>query len=126
MNNSNKRPVYLNLLKIRLPITGVASFLHRVSGVLLILFIPVVIYVFELSVANESGFRYVHSLLDNLAIKLLLIIVLWAILHHLFAGIRFLLLDMDVGVAKHQARFGAWIVNIGAMAITAVIVGVML
>lgn len=109
------RPVYLNLFKIRLPIPGVVSFLHRVSGVLLVLFIPVSIYALERSLAGPDGFAEVQSWLAHPLGKLVSLVLLWALLHHLFAGMRFLLIDLDVGVEPSQARATAWAVLAAAV-----------
>ncbi|WP_455205445.1 succinate dehydrogenase, cytochrome b556 subunit [Kaarinaea lacus] len=126
MNNSNKRPVYLNLLEIHFPVTAVVSIAHRISGVLLCLLLPVLLYLFALSIKNEQGFLQVTLLLDHPVMKLLAIAVAWALAHHLFAGVRFLLLDIDVGITKSTARNSAWMVHIAAAAVTAVLAGVMI
>jgi len=117
-------PVFLNLLQIRFPITAVMSILHRLSGVLLFLNIPLVIYALQLSLSGEAGFKLVQDwLLHSLIIQVLLVILLWALLHHLFAGIRFLLLDIDIGVSRAAARRSAWWVNISALLIAVLLVG---
>lgn len=126
MNNSNKRPVYLNLLKIHFPVTAVVSIAHRISGVLLCILLPVLLYLFALSIKNEQGFFQVTLLLGHPMMKLLAIAVVWALAHHLFAGVRFLLLDIDVGITKSTARNSAWMVHIAAAAVTAVLAGVMI
>ena len=97
---SNKRPVYLNLLKIRLPLAGMVSLAHRVSGVLLFLAIPFAVYLLHLSTMSASGFDEALKLLDNTLIKLINTALLWSIAHHFFTGIRFLLIDADIGVDK--------------------------
>jgi succinate dehydrogenase / fumarate reductase cytochrome b subunit len=111
------RPVYLNLFKIRLPIPGVVSFLHRVSGVLLVLFIPMSILVLERSLAGEAGFADVASWLGHPLGMLMALVFLWALIHHLFAGLRFLLLDLDVGMEPAAARTTAWTVLVAAIAV---------
>jgi len=111
------RPVYLNLFKIRLPIPGVVSFLHRVSGVLLVLFIPMSILFLERSLAGEAGFADVASWLGHPLGMLMALVFLWALIHHLFAGLRFLLLDLDVGMEPAAARTTAWTVLVAAIAV---------
>jgi succinate dehydrogenase / fumarate reductase cytochrome b subunit len=108
--NRNKRPVYLNLFKIRLPVMGFVSLAHRASGVLLFVAIPFVIYLLDLSVISSAGFERVMTLLKQPYIQLIEVILIWGLAHHFFAGIRFLLIDADVGVEKKPARYTAWIV----------------
>lgn len=120
-----KRPIYLNLTRINMPIAALMSILHRASGVLLFLAIPFVIYFFELSLRSAQEFSTVTSLLNSTPGKLTLVVILWALLHHLFAGIRYLLLDVHIGLTRDGARVGAWIV-FGAEALTLLlIVGVL-
>ena len=105
-----KRPVYLNLFKIRLPIMGMVSFAHRISGVLLFIAIPFGVYLLHLSTASSADFNRVLELLDSPLIKLINTALLWAISHHFFAGIRFLMMDADIGIDKQPAIRSAWLV----------------
>lgn len=107
---TDKRPVYLNLLKIRLPLPGIISFAHRITGVLLFLAIPLAVYLLELSVQSEQSFNQAQQLLDHPFMIILQIVLLWSLAHHFFAGIRFLLIDADIGVEKSQARLSSWLV----------------
>jgi succinate dehydrogenase / fumarate reductase cytochrome b subunit len=108
----NSRPVYLNLLKIRLPITGIVSIAHRISGVLLFLAIPFVVYLLDLSIESEQSFARLIELLQQPSLVVLQTILLWSLVHHLIAGIRFLLIDAEVGIELAGARSGAWLVFI--------------
>jgi succinate dehydrogenase / fumarate reductase cytochrome b subunit len=110
MQTSVKRPKYLNLIKIRLPIPGIVSIAHRISGVLMFLAIPLLAYLLHLASSGESGFMQVQLMLQHPVMKLVLLVLSWSIFHHLFAGIRYLLIDMDVGVDKPLARASAAIV----------------
>ena len=121
MPSIKKRPVYLNLARISMPIAALMSILHRISGVLLFFVIPAVIYLFELSLRSAQEFSTVTSLLNSTSGKLTLVVVLWALLHHLFAGIRYLLLDVHIGLTRDGARAGAWIV-FGAEAFTLLLI----
>ena len=94
----NSRPVYLNLLKIRLPITGLVSIAHRISGLLLFLSIPFAVYLLDISIASEQSFSQVMALLQQPSVVVLQIVLLWSLVHHLIAGIRFLLIDAEVGI----------------------------
>lgn len=104
------RPFYLNLIKIRLPIPGVVSIMHRISGVLMFIAIPPIIYLFELSLRDAEGFARVTELLAHPLSRLFMLSLIWALLHHLFAGIRFLLTDFDIGLEKTRSRITAWTV----------------
>ena len=122
---TDNRPVYLNLIKIRLPLAGVVSFAHRISGVLLFLLLPFSVYLLDLSVQSAESFSAVKQLLDQPLMLMLQMLVLWSIAHHFFAGIRFLLIDAEIGVEKSQARIGSWLVFLAeAIAIVLIIVGV--
>lgn len=106
----DKRPVYLNLFKIRLPIAGMVSLAHRLSGILLFIAIPFAVYLLDISVISKEGFSQVISLLQHPLVQLVQVVLVWSLAHHFFAGIRFLLIDADIGVDKAQARVGAWLV----------------
>lgn len=124
---TDKRPVYLNLLKIRLPTTGIVSFAHRVSGFLLFLAIPFAVYVLDLSVDSPAGFERSLAILQHPVVQLIGLILLWALLHHLLAGIRYLLLDFDFGIEKTASTRTAWTVLAAEVALMAVfIAGVLL
>ena len=110
MPMADKRPVYLNLIKIRLPLPGLISFAHRITGVLLFLFIPFAVYLFDLSIHSQQSFEQARQLLHQPLMQIVLILILWSIAHHFFAGIRFLLIDAEIGVEKSQSRIGAWLV----------------
>lgn len=108
----NIRPKNLNLLKIRMPVTAVVSILHRVSGILLFLSIPYVVWLLSASVNSEEGFNTVLAIFNSEFGKLINILLLWAITHHFFAGIRFLMLDLDIAIERRSALKMAWLVNV--------------
>lgn len=110
MITKKQRPKNLNLLKIHQPVTAVVSILHRVSGVILFLFIPLLIYALAYSLSSESNYSQLQQAISSSLIKWLTLPVVFALVHHLFAGIRFLLLDLDIGVALKPARTSAWLV----------------
>jgi succinate dehydrogenase / fumarate reductase cytochrome b subunit len=111
MNKNHTYPRYLNLLKISMPVAAVLSIVHRLSGVLLVMVTPVLIYFFELSLKNPEGFDHMRSLMQSGFIRLVVVVGAWLALHHFFAGIRFLLIDIEVGVERQQARRSAWLVH---------------
>jgi succinate dehydrogenase / fumarate reductase cytochrome b subunit len=122
---NDPRPVYLNLLKIRLPLTGMVSFAHRITGVLLFLALPFAAYLLDLSIQSEQSFTKAQEILNQPLMLVVQILLLWSIAHHFFAGIRFLLIDADIGVEKSQARLGAWLVLIAeAVALFVIVCGV--
>lgn len=112
MSTQDSRPKFLNLLQIRLPVGAVASIAHRISGVLLFLSLPFAAYLLELSLQGESGFARVATVLDHGLIKIATVLLAWAIAHHLLAGVRFLLLDLEIGLNKASARRMAWLANL--------------
>ena len=120
-----KRPKYLNLIRIRLPLAGIASFAHRVSGVLMFLAIPFLVYLLHLSASDETGFQHVQAMLSETVTKLFVLLIAWSVYHHLLAGIRYLLIDVDIGVEKSAARVSALIVLVAGF-LCAMITGVML
>ena len=105
------RPVYLDLTKIRQPITAIASIAHRISGVLLFLSIPFMIWALDRSLQSPEKYQQIVALFHQPLVKLLVLLMAWAGTHHFFAGIRFLLIDIDWGVDLATARRTAWIVN---------------
>ena len=123
----DKRPVYLNLFKIRLPSTGIVSFAHRVSGFLLFLAIPFSIYLLDMSVASQQGFDDVARMMQHPFLQILLLILFWSLVHHFLAGIRYLFLDFDIGVEKAGSRMSAWIVMFcEGLIVAAFVLGVLL
>ena len=125
INVKQNRPKNLDLTKIKLPITAQVSILHRISGVLLFLSIPFFIYLLQLSLSNEQGYAEAVALVDNLFVKLVLFVLLWALMHHLLAGIRFLLIDVDIGVKIDAARKSAKHAIISGI-VSAVILGLII
>lgn len=103
----NRRPKHLNLLKIHLPLPGVLSILHRVSGVLLIWALPVALGALHFSLESEEGYECVAEFFAHPLMKLLVWGSAWALFHHLCAGVRFLALDFHIGVELAAARKSA-------------------
>ena len=116
------RPKHLNLLKIHLPVTGVVSIIHRITGVLMILCIPFCAFLLQYSLQNESAFNATLDLFDDLSVRLFFGLALWSVAHHFLAGIRYLLFDIDIGVVKTSARRAAWFVVSGDVVVLATIV----
>ncbi|HYB51898.1 MAG TPA: succinate dehydrogenase, cytochrome b556 subunit [Burkholderiaceae bacterium] len=91
------------LRNYRLPLPGVVSILHRISGLLLFLFLPLLLWLFDLSLSSESSFDRLVQLCQGWLSRLVLLGLGWALLHHLCAGVRFLLLDLHLGVDRIAA-----------------------
>ena len=123
MTATTKRPVYLNLLKIRLPVAGFMSIVHRVTGVLMTLATPLLIYLLALSLRDADGFAAAAAFVAGVPGRLLLFLGMWALFHHLLAGVRYLLIDVDVGVDKPVFRQTAWGVLVAAPVIAALVAG---
>ena len=121
-----KRPKNLDLTTIRLPLPGKVSILHRVSGAGLFLCLPLLLWLFGASVGSPEQFALFQSVADFWLVKLVLAGLLWAFVHHFCAGIRFLLLDVHVGVEKEAARKSAGIVLAVSIPLTLVLWGVLL
>lgn len=102
-----KRPKHLNLFQIRQPLAAIASILHRVSGLGLFLMLPLLIWLLDSSLRSPESWESMRAVVAHPLVKLVLIGLLWAFLHHFFMGIRILLIDIHVGVAKAQARNSA-------------------
>ena len=119
------RPVFLEIPNIRLPIPGIVSILHRISGVILFVMLPVLLYLLSGTLSRESAFETYCAIVSNPLVKLILVGVLWAYLHHLLAGVRFLLLDAHKGLELNTARNTAKLVFTAALVLT-VILGALL
>ena len=124
MGDKNKRPVFLNLLQIRLPIGGVVSIVHRATGIALTLLTPLFLYMLHASLRDPEAFaRYVTYFSSPLG-RFNALAVLWLFLQHLLSGVRHLLLDLDIAVGRAAARRSAWMTLVLALAIV-IAVGVM-
>jgi len=121
-----KRPKNLDLTTIRLPLPGKVSILHRVSGAGLFLCFPVLLWMFGASLESAETFASLKSVTGMLPVKLLVAGLLWAFVHHFCAGIRFLLLDLHVGIEKEEARKTAGVVFAVSIPLTLVLWGVLL
>ena len=115
-----KRPVYRNIhisqiVSYRLPPAGIVSILHRVSGVLMFLLLPFVIWLFDVSLTSEISYeRFTSTFMAGIGwlpgwlMKLVALALIWAYLHHLIAGVRHLWMDMTHSVSLEQGRVSAW------------------
>ena len=121
---SRQRPKYYDLNLLHLLMPGLVSIFHRITGVVMFLFlIPAVLYVLQCTLGSETGFNKWKSVFAEPIVKLIVLGFVWSYMHHLFAGIRYLLLDIHVGIALEPARMSARVV-LALGLIATVLVGV--
>lgn len=106
------RPEFRNIhvtqiVRYRMPPPALVSILHRISGAALFLALPLLLWLFDLSLISETSYERLAAIASNWLVKLVLLALIWAFLHHLVAGIRYLVLDMLVGLEREQARKNA-------------------
>ncbi len=87
-------PVFLKLNQIHFPPMALVSILHRITGVILVIAMPVLVYLLTVSLQNEAGYQRAIELSNQLLFKALLILFFWSLGHHVVAGIRFLIIDL--------------------------------
>ena len=119
------RPVFLNLMQIQMPVGALTSIGHRISGVVLAASVPAAVYLFGLSLRDQAGFAQVSALFTQLAFKAAAVIVVWALAHHMIAGVRHVLSDFDLGSPLRVARRSAWFVNLAGVAVALLAAGVL-
>lgn len=132
---AKKRPEFRNINAItdlpsyRLPAAGIVSILHRISGVIMFLLLPFILWMFDMSVSSEisfAGFTAAFSaglgFLPGWFIKLVALALIWAYLHHFCAGIRHLRMDMNHdSVTKESGKSSAVVTLTISIALTLVL-----
>jgi succinate dehydrogenase / fumarate reductase cytochrome b subunit len=121
-----KRPKNLDLTTIQLPLPGKVSILHRVSGAGMFICFPLLLWLFSASLNSPESFATFKSIAGMLPVKVVLAGLLWAFVHHFCAGIRFLLLDLHIGIEKEEARKSAVAVLAVSIPLTLILWGVLL
>jgi len=121
-----KRPKNLDLTTIQLPLAGKVSILHRVSGAGMFICFPLLLWLFSASLSSPESFATFKSIAGMLPVKVVLAGLLWAFIHHFCAGIRFLLLDLHIGIEKEEARKSAIAVLAVSIPLTLILWGVLL
>lgn len=109
---ARSRPQFRNIhvsqiVSYSLPPAGMVSILHRISGAALFLFLPLLLWLFDLSLISELSFVRLAEFTAQWWVKIILLGLIWAFLHHLVAGIRYLVLDLHVGLDKGPSRSSA-------------------
>jgi len=125
IDSENGTVIYRNIglgdiARYRLPWAGKVSILHRTSGALMFLLLPFVLYLFEQSLTSEISFAKFSALLSNGFAKVVVLALIWAYLHHFCAGIRYLILDLHIGIDKTSASKSAVSVLIVSLLLTVV------
>lgn len=116
-----KRPKNLDLATIRLPLPGILSILHRISGAVIFLLLPVLLWLFQSSLTSPETFAAFKSFVGNPLIKIVLFGLIWLYMHHFCAGIRYLLLDLHKGIDLESARLSSKVVFAVSIALTLII-----
>jgi succinate dehydrogenase / fumarate reductase cytochrome b subunit len=116
-----RRPVWFNLSPLNLPVPGLVSIFHRISGALLFLALVWFLFLLDMSLASDTGFARARAYVGHPMVKLALLALLWAYLHHFCAGIRYLFLDIDKGVGLRAARASSYAVLALSLALTALL-----
>lgn len=129
-----RRPEFRNINAIkdlpsyRLPVAGWVSILHRVSGALMFLLLPFIIWLFDTSLSSEYSFaRFSAAFSAGLGfvpgwfVKLVALALIWAYLHHIIAGLRHLWMDVAHAVSKEFGRSSAIVTLVLSLGLTAVL-----
>jgi succinate dehydrogenase / fumarate reductase cytochrome b subunit len=125
---TRQRPGTMRLvdaMQYRLPLAGVVSILHRVSGLLMFLLLPFIVWLFDVSLTSEISYERFTSafiagigFLPGWCIKLVALALIWSYLHHFIAGVRHLWMDMTHSVTKEQGRSSAVVTLVGSVVLT--------
>ncbi|MDB5753880.1 MAG: sdhC [Massilia sp.] len=104
-----QRPQFRNihvteLINYRLPIAGIVSILHRISGFLIFLALPFLLYLFHMSILSEATFKHFAGIASHPMVKLVILVLAWAYFQHFCAGVRHLFMDLHLGLDKDSAR----------------------
>ena len=118
----SKQPKNLNLFSIRLPLPALVSILHRLSGVLLFLLMPFLTWAFYSSISSGVNFNKTVLILNTWPVQIIKLFFIWALIHHLMAGLRHLLLDLQIGNDLIVARFSSKTVLIISFLLTVIVV----
>jgi succinate dehydrogenase / fumarate reductase, cytochrome b subunit len=120
------RPQFRNIhifqiMGYRMPLAALVSILHRISGLLMFVLLPFILFLLEKSLVSEISFDYFRGLTSGWFVKLVLLALSWAYLHHFCAGIRHLIMDNHIGLSKDGSRRSAAIVLVVSLALAALV-----
>ena len=116
-----KRPKNLDLATIRQPLPAVLSILHRISGAVIFFLMPVLLWLFQQSLASPEGYAVAKAVTSGFFAKIILLGLIWLFMHHFCAGIRYLLLDLHMGIDLQSARFSAKVVFVVSIVLTLIV-----
>jgi succinate dehydrogenase / fumarate reductase cytochrome b subunit len=107
-----QRPEFRNihvteLSNYRMPLASIVSILHRISGFLIFLSLPLILYLFQMSLLSEDSFKYFAGIASHPLVKLVILGLCWAYFQHFCAGVRHLFMDLHLGLDKDSARTSA-------------------
>lgn len=112
---------FVDVMHYRLPLPAYVSILHRISGVLLFVSLPFILYLLEQSLTSELSFEYFRSFTSHWFVKLVILALSWGYLHHFCAGIRHMQLDFHIGLDLPTARKTSMIVLVVSLLLTALV-----
>ena len=129
---AKKRPEFRNINALvdlptyRLPAAGFVSILHRISGLVMFLLLPFVVWMFDTSVSSEISFAKFKAAFNvgvgfvpGILVQLVALVLIWAYLHHLIAGVRHLYLDAHHAVSKEFGKSSAVVTLVLSLGLTA-------
>ncbi|MBO3706635.1 MAG: succinate dehydrogenase, cytochrome b556 subunit [Candidatus Accumulibacter sp.] len=116
-----RRPKNLDLPTIRLPLPGILSIIHRISGAALFLLLPFLLWLLQSSLASPESYAGARAVVSHPLAKIVLLGLIWFYMHHFCAGIRYLLLDLHKGIELEAARLSSKIVFAVSIALTLII-----
>ena len=115
----------LDAVKYRLPLAGIVSILHRASGLLMFVLLPFIVWLFDTSISSEisydsftSAFVAGIGFVPAWAVKLVVLALIWALLHHLIAGVRHVWMDATHSVSKAQGHNSAVFTLVSSVLLT--------
>jgi len=120
------RPQFRNIhifqiLGYRMPFAALVSILHRISGILMFVFLPFILFLLDKSLLSEISFEYFRGFVSGWFVKLIILALSWAYLHHFCAGIRHLVMDSHVGLDKDSSRRSAVAVLVVSLPLAALV-----
>lgn len=109
------------IVRYRLPAAGIVSILHRISGALLFVLLPFILFLFDKSITSEISFGFMQGYVSHPLVKLAILVVVWGYLQHFCAGIRHLVMDLHIGLSKQEAASSAKVVLVVSLLLTALV-----
>src|SRR5579864_4138328 len=107
---NSPRPVHLDLTRMKFPPMAIVSVMHRISGVVLFLLLPLVLYLLHTSLQSGTDFSYLYYFTAMTSVKILLWILISAVSFHLFAGIRHMVMDCGFAESLKAGRISAYVI----------------